>query len=184
MADAASIQRGPALFDLQKRGTVLCPARRIGVGSRADAAACPRPPGAAEPDGSCQSARIRPSRRKRACPSWDDGISRRHPRFAAHRPRRSITRRARGGRSLKPGPGRGRKSQNRGSRHRVRGRRTSQRACSKSVPDVTKILDVAELLRRGFEQSAPRRQAIATTVAAKTAQAASIETIRTASGDI
>ncbi|WP_291846416.1 chemotaxis protein CheW [Bradyrhizobium sp.] len=44
--------------------------------------------------------------------------------------------------------------------------------------DVTKILDVAELLRGGFEQSAPRRRAVAATVAAKTAENASIETIR------
>jgi len=43
---------------------------------------------------------------------------------------------------------------------------------------VTKILDVAELLRRGFEQGAPRRQATATAVAAKNAQSASIESIR------
>ena len=44
--------------------------------------------------------------------------------------------------------------------------------------DVTKILDVPELLRRGFEQSAPRRQAVAASVGAKTAETASIEATR------
>ncbi len=44
--------------------------------------------------------------------------------------------------------------------------------------DVTKILDVPELLRRGFEQSAPRRQAVAASVGVKTAETASIEATR------
>lgn len=44
--------------------------------------------------------------------------------------------------------------------------------------DVTKILDVPELLRRGFEQSAPRRQAVAASVGVKTAETASIEAAR------
>jgi purine-binding chemotaxis protein CheW len=44
--------------------------------------------------------------------------------------------------------------------------------------DVTKILDVPELLRRGFEQSAPRRQAVAASVGAKPAESASIEATR------
>jgi purine-binding chemotaxis protein CheW len=43
---------------------------------------------------------------------------------------------------------------------------------------VTKILNVAELLRRGFEQKATSRQVAATAVAAKTTETASIESIR------
>lgn len=43
---------------------------------------------------------------------------------------------------------------------------------------VTKVLNVAELLRRGFEQNASRRQVATSAVAAKTAETASIESIR------
>ena len=51
-------------------------------------------------------------------------------------------------------------------------------ASSKAARQVTKILDIPELLRKGFAQTAPKRQSLATTSATKAVQNAAVEITR------
>ena len=136
-----------------------------------------------EPDGSCQPARIRPPGRKRPRPSGTRGRGD-YPCFPSYRPRRRIARRARGGRSHEPGSGCTGESQDRGSRHRVRSRRTSARRvrkrCSRHQDSGYSGIAAAGF-RTERVQNGNRR---ANTAGATTAADTAVEIIPSASGDV